>query len=322
MSRRTGHLVVGPTEHGVVLLAERLLAGSDAVVVRAGSIARADLGALNGCARVHLHVTDHLLGSTCEVAAAVFTDLVARLGCPVSVTLHDVPQPGDGPAFGRRAAAYRRIVDAAATVVVNGRHEAALLAELGRPGRATVIPLPVEAPSPDVHPGPTDGQVTVLGFLHPGKGHRRLLAAMVGLPPEVGLVALGRPADDHPDLVDELRAVAGVRGFRVTGFVPGAALPAALARAGVPVAPNPSVSASGSIGSWLTAGRRPLVPAGRHTDELLARTPGSLNPYRPAELPAALARALGDPASTWLAPGVRPGPSLAQVRSAYRRVWA
>ena len=48
----------------------------------------------DGPARVHLHVTDHLLGRSPEEALAVVAALAAR--GPVSLTLHDLPQPSDG----------------------------------------------------------------------------------------------------------------------------------------------------------------------------------------------------------------------------------
>ena len=44
----------------------------------------------------------------------------------------------------------------------------------------------------------------------------------------------------------------------------------------VPLAPHTHVSASGSINSWIAAGRRPLVPAGRYVSELDRRLPGSV----------------------------------------------
>lgn len=325
-----GHLLVGDAQHGVVRLAEDVLTqlcGPAIVRARTAEDLADDWAApLAGCGLVHVHYTDRLFGATCEEAAHTFTALAVGLGARLSVTLHDLPQPGDGgPLFRRRAAAYRRVVGAASAVVVNSGHEAALLADLGAPPRpVSVVPLPIEPAPAGARPGAGDRQVTVLGFVHPGKGHRAALDAMRELAPSVGMVALGRTADGHDDLLPELMAVARVagRGLRVAGFVDDADLPAALRRAGVPLAPNPRVSASASISTWLTAGRRPLVPAGRYTAELELRCPGALWVYEPAALPTALARALAEPERTWLDPDVRLGPSRAEVAAAYVRAWS
>lgn len=337
MTVRIGHLVVGEQRHGVVRFAEGVLSGLPAggTVVRACTVA--DLTAepewaapLAGAALVHLHYTDRLFGAHCVESARTFTDIADhlrhRIGTPSSVTLHDLPQPGDGAArYRRRAACYRSVVEAASGVVVCSEHEAALLNGLGAaPRPRAVIPLPIDHP-----PGPApqrrgDGQVTVLGFLHPGKGHAGALQAMRGLPPAVGMVALGRCADGHGHLEPELAAAARASGrtLQITGFVDGAELPGRLHRAGVPLAPNEVVSASASISTWLTAGRRPLVPAGSYTREVEHRCPGALWTYRPGELPHALARALAEPGLTWLDPAVRLGPSTPAVSVAYARALA
>lgn len=321
-----GHLVVGPAQHGVVRFAEEVLAALDGAgpVVRVGSVDELPPGwaeTFSGCALVHLQYTDALYAPRCEDAAATFARLAEALGLPCSVTLHDLPQLGDGAALlARRAACYRAVVQDSAAVVVSSEHESALLDALDPPVRPrAVIPLPVEPHSPTT-PGPGDGQVTVLGFLHPGKGHDDALDAMTALPPGAGLVALGRPAPGHGDLPARLRERAGGRPVHVTGFVDD--LAPHLRAAGVPLAPHRAVSASGSVGTWLSAGRRPLVPAGRYADELLARSRGALRTYAPGGLPAALAHALAEPADTWLGPEVVLGPTLAQVGRAYQQAWA
>ena len=321
-----GHLLVGPPQHGVVRFAEDALAALDTPgpVVRVRSVS--ELGPrwadpLIGCDLVHLQYTDQLYARRCEDAAATFVRLVDELGVRCSVTLHDLPQPGDGASLlGRRAGCYRCVVGAVAGVVVSSHHESALLDALGPPRRRrVVVPLPVE-PHTVVAPPAGDGQVTVLGFLHPGKGHDDALDAMATLPPEVGLVALGRPATGHEDLPAALRTRAAGRRVRVTGFLDD--LTPHLRTAGVPLAPNRSVSASGSVGTWLTAGRRPLVPAGRYADELLARCLGALWTYAPGELTDTLTLALAEPARTWLGPEVVLGPSRAAAAHAHLAAWA
>ena len=90
----------------------------------------------------------------------------------------------------------------------------------------------------------------------------------------------------------------------MTGYVPDDELPALLRSAVVPVAPHEHLSASGSINSWIGAGRRPLVPRSDYVAELEERSPGCVWVYD--DLRAALARAWRDPAATWL-PGGTPG---------------
>ncbi|GHE11294.1 glycosyltransferase [Klenkia taihuensis] len=290
------HWVVGPPEHGVTRYAREL----------------ADAAGTVGPDVVHVHYTDRLFGPTAEESAAAFTTQVVALGRPVVVTLHDVP-PDDGSVLQRRRArAYAAVVGAAAAVVVNSDHEAARLARFS-PVRPAVVPLPVQPLPPGPVP-PPDGQVVVLGFLYPGKGHEEALRA---LPPGTGLTALGRPSDGHEDLVEQLSA----RGpLTVTGYVPDDELPARLRAASVPLAPHRHVSASGSIGSWLAAGRRPLVPDVPYTREVEGRSPGALWLYD--DLAPALARALAEPELTWLDPGTPVGPSWAATVAAYRTVWA
>lgn len=337
----TTHVVVGPDTHGVVrcaldLHATRALGDQPLVRISGGpgpGLA-AELAAATGGRPAHLHVTDRLFGSPARVMAETL-EAVAADG-PLTVTLHDVPQPSDGPgAFARRAAAYARVVAAARGVVVSSEHESALLddalelagrAELtGRP--RAVIPLPVDPPAPGPRPAPVCGErnLAVLGFLYPGKGHEEALEALAALPQDVGLLAIGRPSDGHDDLVEALSARAAELGrrFRVTGFVPDADLVGLLRDATVPLAPHRHLSASGSINSWLTAGRRPLVPRGRYVEELEARCPGAL--WLHDDLAEACAAALADPGSTWLGAGVRLGPSREEAAAAYAAVleeWA
>lgn len=297
---RVGHLLVGPPEHGVTRYAREL---AEADGAPPPPPAGADV--------VQLHYTDRLFAPTAEESAAAFTAMAAELDRPLVVTLHDVP-PDDGSVLQRRRArAYAAVVARADRVVVNSAHEAARLAAFS-PVVPAVVPLPVQPLPPGPVP-PPDGEVVVLGFLYPGKGHDEALRA---LPPGAGLTALGRPSDGHADLVDELSALGP---FTVTGYVPDEELPARLRAASVPLAPHRHVSASGSIGSWLAAGRRPLVPDVGYTREVAVRCPGAL--WRYDDLAPALARALAEPALTWLPPGTPTGPDLAATLAAYREVW-
>jgi len=329
-------LVVTPDpQHGVTVLARRI---AEAVAARTGRDPAVATDALTGPrppARAHLHFTDRLWASSPEAAAERIVDLAARV--PLTVTLHDLPQPSDGERnLPRRSACYRAVVEAVRGVVVNSEHEAALLAEHTVAGHApTVVPLPVDPePAPEVRPEP-DGTAAVIGFVYPGKGHAELVeavAALRGRDPHgpggrLGVVALGRPSSGHEAETDALVAAAAARGvdLAVTGYLSDAVLLDRCRRASVPVAAHRHVSASGSMATWIAAGRRPLVPDARYSREMAALRPGTLTLFDgddPEALAEAVARAAADPASTWLGPDAVTAPGLAEVADAYLAWWA
>jgi glycosyltransferase involved in cell wall biosynthesis len=340
------YVVVGPERHGVVRHALRTAealhrTGVDVPVIRLPDAAALTAWAAGRSAArgpVHLDVTDALFGPTAGEAAAVLT---GNLPERTTFTLHDVPQPAEGAGrYSRRAAAYAELAGFAAGIVVSSRHELKLLDEVragggqGRPGPATVIPLPVEdrrdafaADGPGVPlEEPLDGlgdDVVLLGFLYPGKGHAEALDALTllhrrGIPAPTRVTALGAVSAGHDDLVTGLRdraRAAGLR-FRVTGFVPDGQLDGALRSAGVPVAAHHNVSASGSLAAWMSVGRRPVVPASRYTLEMERLRPGTLHLVGPRAdggspadaLAAGIADVAAEPQKTRLAPQTTLGP--------------
>ena len=333
----TAWLIVGSPGHGVVLLAEQLTAQLDPgdVVVRAGTVGEL-LGPdvrWDGWVNAHVHFTDQLFGPDCAAAAAAYQALATRLadrGVALGVTLHDLPIDPDDPArYRRRADAYAAVIAATTgAVIVSSAHEATLMRAFA-PTAPVAIPLPIDpSPTAAASPGPQPvsaadvTEVSILGFLYPGKGHSAAIEALAVLPGPVGLSVLGRVADGHAELADRLRARAADLGrrFTVTGWIAQDELITRLRSPQIPLVGHERLSASGSIGSWLAAGRRPLVPDVAYVRELADRLPGSVLPYPPTPpgLGTALARAYRDPASTWLDPGVELGPSTAEVRTAYR----
>lgn len=318
------HLVVGPERHGVVRWARDIAAALGAPVVRAGTPDDVDPTS-PGRGPLHVHVTDRLFGRDATAAADRFVELVRELGVPVGATLHDIPQPSDGAAYGRRAAAYLRIAGACRGLVVSSRHERSLLREAGWTGPdPDVIPLALTSPPRGVvRPPSIDREIGVFGFIYPGKGHDEVVEATAHLDPDVGVVAIGSPSPGHDDLVDGLRRRADRLGrrFRVTGFVEDEALHATLAAVAVPVAHHRHISASGSIPTWIAAGRRPLAPHGRYIDEFADRSPGVLTTYADGDLVGALRSALAEPTRTWLG-DVDARPSWDDVVTMHREVFA
>ena len=275
--------------------------------------------------RVHVQFTDRLYGARADEAAAWFESLAATRA--VTVTLHDLPQASDGSARDERSRAYLRVARAASGVVCNSHHERLLLDEiLGEDVDALVVPLPVDPP-PGARPDETQHpllEAAVLGFYYPGKGHDQVADALAALPePRPGLRILGAASAGHETELDATRRRAESAGVdvSVTGYLSDADLRRQARRVALPVVAHQHVSASGSLNSWLSAGRRPLVRASRYAHEMAALRPGSATVYDEGELVDALAHALADPASTWLSPEADLRPSRTEAAEAYLAWW-
>lgn len=316
------HLLLGPDTHGVTRYAGEVADAAGAPVAR-------DVGDLAADQPVHLHVTDRLLAPDPGAAAEAVESLARRVR--LTLTLHDVPQPTDGPVFRARAAAYARMVRASRAWATNSWHEHALVERwCVEDVRGAVIPLPVFH-FPD--PKPDDGQVAddpvvgVFGFVYPGKGHRQVVRAAAalrraGTPVQVRV--LGGAAPGHDDEVEVLLSTSGARGVpvEVTGRVAETDLRRQLRRVAVPVVAHRNVSASGSLNSWIAAGRRPLVRDGAYAREMAALRPGTITLFDDASLVPTLDAALRDPASTWTSARADLGPRLEDTAAAYRAWWA
>lgn len=323
-ARTVTHLVAGPARHGVVIHGQRLadayrpLADVTLRVESAGS-APVPVAALLGRGPVLLHVTDRLFGSSPEAAARTVEQIAGLV--PTVLSLHDIPQVEEGEDwFQRRRRAYRRFAAVGERVVVASEFERNLLLDLVEDPvaeRVRVIPLPLERRAGPAAVRPAS-EIAVLGFLYPGKGVDDVIDAVAVCPgvPRV-VVNYGAAAPGHEDHVETLVRYAAERDveLRVTGFVPEAELEATLRRAGIPVAPHRHISASGSVGSWVAAGRRPVVRAGGWAEELASRLPGVVTVAE--SLAGGLAAAVADPASTWLADGLEVGPSWAEAARAH-----
>ncbi len=352
---RVLYATVGPDEHGVTrhgAAARRTLQGLGADVEPLHATDSSDFLGLAGVLRdavddgraVHLDVTDALFGPSPAAAADCLLEVLPPA---VTLTLHDIPQAAEGEErFRRRAEAYARIARHVAGVVVSSEHERALLDDIVDVA-VHVVPLPVEdrramlsdtQPELPEHLAGLEDDVVVFGFLYPGKGHAVALDALAELHRQWGpgsgaprrVTALGPVSAGHDRLVRELRESARDRGleFRATGFVPDELSDVALLAAGIPLAAHRNVSASGSLGSWMGVGRRPIVPSGRYVQEMARLRPGTLRvtgvdtgplDYALAE---AIAEAVEDHRRTWLAPGtsLEPGPETCARRLA--DVWA
>ncbi|MGV8873768.1 MAG: glycosyltransferase [Rhodococcus sp. (in: high G+C Gram-positive bacteria)] len=314
------HLVVGPPEHGVVRCARELATATASPVI-------SDFHELPSDIPTHVHFTDRLFGRTASEAADAFVSATEQHRAPITVTLHDVPQASDGHAFDARMQCYRRVIECATAVVVCSEHERLLLDELlDTRIDVRVIPLPIDIPTTFRERGDTTNRaVGVLGFVYPGKGHEEVLHAMQSLPTDVGLLSIGSASPGHETMIDELSRAATQLGrrFDSTGFVPDIERDELLRSIAVPVAFHRHLSASGSINSWIAAGRRPLVPRGRYVAEIEANSPGTLLIHENSidGLAAAMTDALRHPDTTWQQDGVVPYPTLHQAAALYRALF-
>lgn len=316
-------LVVHEGEHGVAAyarqIADAVSAGRPALTVSRRAIDRLPAGTA-----MHAHVTDRLWASSPEAAADAVTALARRHR--LSVTLHDVPQASDGERnLPRRRAAYRAIAWAAAGVAVNSAHERALLREHDVvDGPVAVLPLPV-----DVAPGvratldrPAVADVGVLGYFYPGKGHDEALVGAVaaGL---TRLTVLGRASEGHAADLEAFvrRASESAVRVEVTGWLADDDMLSRARAVAVPVIAHRHISASGSLATWIAAGRRPIATRGRYIDEMAALRPGTLRAVADSDLAAAVGQAVDEPATTWHGQLAVPW-STADAADAYVRWWA
>ncbi|ROS26065.1 hypothetical protein [Cellulomonas sp. PhB150] len=333
-------VILGPPGHGVSGYAADLASAVAGLVPVARIVPVADAAELVGLASggrpLHVHVTDHLLGSSPSAAADVLDEVAAR--CDVSITLHDVPQPSDGPGrLERRAAGYGRMARAARRVVVSSEHERALLRDhVGADVSADAYVVPLGsaravAPAPGARAA-RGGELRVLvaGWVYPGKGHLEAAHAAVraavttpGGTGAVQVVAIGGSSPGHEQELSDLRDAIAAAGasLEVTGVLDRPEYRAQLAGNGVPVVAHQHVSASRTLLEWAEHGRRAIVLRSRYSEEMDRLRPGLVELVEPEQLWAAVGAAWRDPSSTWLTESADLRPDLTDAARSYLAVW-
>lgn len=313
-------LLVHPGAHGVAMYARDAASAVQARRPAIRTVEADEWEAADDGTPVHAHFTDRLWGDSPEDAARTFTALAARR--PVSVTLHDLPQPSDGERnLPRRRAAYAAVAAAARGVVVNSEHERSLLLEEDVwSGPVMSIPLPVAVQHAGERPGP-DGSVGVLGYFYPGKGHDEAAraAAAAGI---ARMTVLGRASDGHAADLEAFVRRAGAHGVSVdvTGWLDDDEIARRGRAVSVPVIAHRHVSASGSLASWIGWGRRPVAVRNRYIDEMATLRPGTLLTVDEPGLAGAVRDAGDAPDTTWHGLSRLPM-SWTDVAEAYVRWW-
>jgi glycosyltransferase involved in cell wall biosynthesis len=142
--------------------------------------------------------------------------------------------------------------------------------------------------------------VTLLGFIHPRKGHGMLLDALKHLPEDIVAVFAGAARDER--IVNNLRALATDLGVshrvRITGYLDEGTLGYYLAATDLAVCPFADVAASSSLATWISAARPVLasdLPLIAEYNRIETGAIGVFSPYSAPALAAAILSALKQP---------------------------
>lgn len=198
--------------------------------------------------------------------------------------------------------ATKQLAQHAAQILVCTREEVWRLRGIVAPEQRTVIPHFVEDRSIDIAPPDAKEELdlagrrvgTVLGFIHRAKGHALVVEAMPAWPDDVHVVFAGRPAVGSEGFAQKLQQRAEALGvadrLRVTGYLDEDTLDRYLAATDVALCPFEQVSASGSLSTWIAAGRPILASDQPQIAEYNAMAAGAIATFAPYT-PAALAEA-------------------------------
>lgn len=223
----------------------------------------------------------------------------ASLRVPLITTAHDII-PGVPPST---RLAMRWLAGRSACLVVSTETERERVLALGIDAPVEVVPLYVErrGPLPEREEAKAAlglaGRrvVTLLGFIHPAKGHQLAVEALARLPDETVLVLAGGAVASGEAFLERLRADIRERGLeprvRITGYLADDELDRWLAASDVGILPFRDLAASASLATWLTAGRPLIVSDVPVLREYAALAPGLIRVVPPGD-PAALAAAI------------------------------
>lgn len=228
---------------------------------------------------------------------------------PLVVTMHDVFERR-GPwarQISLSALGLRRLVGAARKLVVHSDEERDRLEGLVPIDKLELVPHFVE-----VRPALPDRQtarralgveerrvVTLLGYMTKRRGHQLVIDALTELPDDVIALFVGSTIEgrDHVgEALEEHAAEMGVADrVRFMGYVPEAELERVLAATDVALCPFRSMSASGALATWISAGRPIVASDLTPMQELNTLQPGALHlfsPYEPSPLAGCISETL------------------------------
>ncbi len=242
-------------------------------------------------------------------AAYRLLDLRRAYRGPLIVTLHDV---FDRVGLRERwlevdTWTLRLVARLADRLVVHSEVEVERLAGIAPASKIAVVPHFVErrdlALSPEAaraRLGVADRRVvTLLGFIYGRKGHAELVEAVPHLPADVRIVFAGGPVAGREIRVqrlhDRLTKLGVEDRVTITGYLSEEDLEAWIAATHLAILPFRDLSASGSLSSWIAAGKSLLTSDLPGFHEYDGLEPGSIrfiDSLEPADLAAQLARLL------------------------------
>ena len=194
--------------------------------------------------------------------------------------------------YGSNAIALRWLLNQVELVFVCSQEEAKRLSILADGYKTRVVPHFVEVRNLTVSPAEARTQlklhedkiVTLLGFIHSRKGHRLLVETLPELPQDVKVIFAGQPSPGNEEFVQELLALAKVKGvsdrLQVTGYLSEEELERWLVATDLAVCPFKFFSASGSLSTWISAGRSILAYDLPQIDEYNRLEPGAIKTFQ------------------------------------------
>lgn len=144
--------------------------------------------------------------------------------------------------------------------------------------------------------------VTLLGFVYGRKGHRYAVEAVPYMPDDAIMVYAGGPVEGRTFVYDlalsRARDLALGDRFRITGYLSEDELETWIAATHLAILPFTDLSASGSLSSWISAGKPMLATDLPGFREYARRAPDALHFFSPPEpwpLGAAISELLAKP---------------------------
>ncbi|MEL7356068.1 MAG: glycosyltransferase [Cyanobacteria bacterium J06560_6] len=333
-----GYLNIGPPRHGILKYGkniEKMAQAHNAVEVIS---ARVNLDGtveenkqrlleaatcLQQADIVHLQHNHALWGG--QQQADYFEFFTNSCDRPILATLHDVYLNTDAfngrnlvtylkQHYGRRSQFYRRLFKSCAGVVVCTHQESKQLTTVVCKRRKTreklqTIPHYVETrattyakaqPANPPKEKDTRQQLTLLGWIHPRKGHRLMVEALAKLPENVDLTFAGQASPENEPFLTDLLALTETLGIRqrvhLTGYLSETQLEDHLLRADIAVCPFEDVSASGSLSTWISIAHPAIVATSLDSieeyNQLVKGAIVTFTPYTAAALASTLRQML------------------------------
>lgn len=256
-------------------------------------------------------------------AAYRFLDLRRAYRGPLVVTLHDV--------FDRETAkerwldadtwSLRLVARSADRLIVHSEVEVERLAGIAPASKIRVVPhfveernLPLSAEAARAHLGIAGRRVvTLLGFIYGRKGHGDLVEAVPHLPPDVLIAFAGGAVAGREGLMRRVQKRVAELGVddrvRITGYLSEDDMETWIAATHLAALPFRDLSASGSLSTWIAAGKPVVVSdlPGFHEYDRLA--PGAIRFFDGLDPEPLAARITG-----LLEGGLDPDPRVVDLR--------